>query len=387
MDKSGVRYKRNALSFGWHVGYYAFVLATAAKETNGGLSAETKTVISIIQPRLAELSRSFKMGIDFKAPHSSQEVRRLWADINQLQQAGSGILIVEKLRIQYGTAVGRFYELGNKIITYALTRERAEPELTILSANLRKEIEQLSSSLRLKKLAIDKIVSDNRVMLSATALEEEVFSSLEQSPARTRDETIEGSINMRILFLAANPVNTAPLDLEEELRSLEQELRGVQFRSQIKLIAHHAVRPDDLIRHVRAHQPNVIHFSGHGSTTGIILRNDTGGYSEIEGASLQRFLEGRGIDLVVLNACYSRSQADMIRSSVKTVVGTTDVVDDVAARRFTVAFYRSLGAGLSVREAFRDGRDAVDLHGGIDVFHSDGELDMKLVGGDPMPTH
>ena len=57
---------------------------------------------------------------------------------------------------------------------------------------------------------------------------------------------------MRILFLAANPSKTSPLDLEEELRSLEQELRGVKFRDSITLIARHAVRPDDLIRHVRA---------------------------------------------------------------------------------------------------------------------------------------
>jgi hypothetical protein len=35
---------------------------------------------------------------------------------------------------------------------------------------------------------------------------------------------------MRILFLAANPVATSHLDLEEELRSLESELRGVKYR-------------------------------------------------------------------------------------------------------------------------------------------------------------
>src|SRR5207245_2509466 len=104
------------------------------------------------------------------------------------------------------------------------------------------------------------------------------------------------------------------------------------------LIARHAVRPDDLIRHVRAEKPNVIHFSGHGSTTGIILRDDSGGYQAVAGANLKRFLEGRGVELVVLNACYSKSQADTIKGAVKTVVGTTDAVGDEAARRFTVAF-------------------------------------------------
>jgi CHAT domain-containing protein len=183
----------------------------------------------------------------------------------------------------------------------------------------------------------------------------------------------------RILFLAANPTTTSPLDLEEELRSLELELRGTKFRDSISLVARHAVRPDDLIRYVRDENPSVIHFSGHGSTTGIILRNDAGGDHLLEGPQLKRFLRGRGVDLVVLNACYSEHQADSIRSAVKAVVGTTDAVEDEAARRFTAAFYRSLGNGLSVREAFRDGTDAVALHGLTDVFHTDGDLDLVLV--------
>jgi CHAT domain-containing protein len=186
---------------------------------------------------------------------------------------------------------------------------------------------------------------------------------------------------MRILFLAANPLQTSRLDLEEELRSLEQELRGVRFRDSVTLIPRHAVRPDDLLRHVRTDKPTVIHFSGHGSTTGIILRADDGrAYHEVEGNSLRQFLEGRGVSLVLLNACYSTAHAEALKDVVATVVGTTDAVGDEAARRFATAFYRSLGDGLSVREALRDGKDAVALYGLKDVFRSHGDLDRVLVG-------
>lgn len=191
--------------------------------------------------------------------------------------------------------------------------------------------------------------------------------------------TQQRSAAVRILFLAANPTTTKRLDLEEELHGLEQELRGVKFRDSITLIARHAVRPDDLVRHVRNEKPSVIHFSGHGSTSGIILRDDTGGHKAIDGASLKRFLEGRGVQLVVLNACYSKTQADAITSAVNAVVGTTDAVSDEAARRFTIAFYRSIGEGLSVREAFRDAGDAVALHGLSDVFQTAGDLDIALI--------
>jgi CHAT domain-containing protein len=177
-------------------------------------------------------------------------------------------------------------------------------------------------------------------------------------------------------------MTTSHLDLEEELRSLELVLEGTKFRDSIRLVARHAVRPDDLVRYVRKEGPNVIHFSGHGSTGGIILRSDAGGDHAVQGPQLKRFLRGRGVEVVVLNACYSKSQADSVRPAVRAVVGTTDAVDDEAARRFTVAFYRSLGSGLSIREAFRDGTDAVALHGLPDVFHADGDLDLVLVSPD-----
>lgn len=197
------------------------------------------------------------------------------------------------------------------------------------------------------------------------------------------DKSIPGRVadrGMRILFLAANPSETSPLDLEEELRGLEEALRGVRFRDSITMLAGHAVRPDDLVRLVRREGPNVVHFSGHGSAEGIILRTDTGGFQVIGDNNLRQFLDGRGVQLVVLNACYSRHQADAILSAAEAVVGTTDAVGDEAARRFTVAFYRSLGDGLSIRDAFRDGCDAVALHGLSDVFYSAGKLSLRLVG-------
>ncbi len=196
----------------------------------------------------------------------------------------------------------------------------------------------------------------------------------------SRTKAAQRSKPMRILFMAANPMTTSRLDLEEELRSLEMELRGVKYRDQITFSARHAVRPDDLLRYVRSEQPTVIHFSGHGSSKGIVLRSDDGGYTEVSGQSLRRFLDGRGVGLLVLNACYTKAQADYVAGVVEAVVGTTETVGDEAARRFTVAFYRGLGDGLSIKEAFRDGGDAVALHGLDDVFWSSGDMDRIPLG-------
>lgn len=190
-----------------------------------------------------------------------------------------------------------------------------------------------------------------------------------------------GAGAMRILFLAANPTTTEHLDLEEEIRSIDRELLAAKFRDRISFIPKSAVRPDDLVRHVRMERPTVVHFSGHGSPGGIVLRSDAGGERPVAAEPLRRFFAGRGVTLVVLNACFSRSQAESIAKEVPCVIGTTDAVDDEAARRFATAFYRALGDGLPIREAFKDGKDAVGLEGYDDVFQSFGDLDRSLVSG------
>jgi hypothetical protein len=187
---------------------------------------------------------------------------------------------------------------------------------------------------------------------------------------------------LRILFLASNPDTTSRLDLEEELRALESELRAVRFRDKVRLTTGHAIRPDDLVRLLRSFQPTVVHFSGHGSEEGIILRSDVG-HVAVTGSALARLLRDRGVRLVVLNACFSTSQAESIREVVGAVVGTTAAVGDEAARRFSVAFFRTLGDGHSLRDAFRDGGDAVAVHDLDDVYHALGNLDISLIGSGP----
>lgn len=183
----------------------------------------------------------------------------------------------------------------------------------------------------------------------------------------------------RILFLASNPTTTSALDLEEELRSLQTELRGVRYRDDIALIPRHAVRPDDLVRYLRQDQPTIVHFSGHGSTSGIVLRTEDG-HTLVSGRALQRLFRERGVELAVLNACFSNEQAESLMEVIPAVVGTTHAVGDIAARRFSTAFYRTLGDGHSVDDAFRDGGDAVAVHELEDVFKAYGDLGRAVVG-------
>lgn len=195
-----------------------------------------------------------------------------------------------------------------------------------------------------------------------------------RTPARRPAKTL------KILFLAANPFDTSSLDLEEELRAIQLELRGAKHRDRIQFVTEHAVRPDDLVRHLRTVNPDLVHFSGHGTRAGIVLRDDDGGARQVRRDALARLFGGRNVKLLVLNACFSDHQAQALSGAVRTVVGTTDTVGDEAARRFSVAFYRALADGHSIADAFRDGGDAIDLHDLEDVYRLVGEADTVMVG-------
>ncbi len=184
---------------------------------------------------------------------------------------------------------------------------------------------------------------------------------------------------MTILFLSANPKSYDRLDIEDEMRCLDLALESVRYRDRIRNVPKLAVRPDDLIQHVRNSKPNVIHFSGHGETGGLVLRDESGGFREIDGQTLKSFLKDRQVELVVLNACLSKVHADEILEVVKAVIATEGLIDDDAAIRFTPAFYRALGNGLTIAEALRDGNDNIANDGLSGEFYGAGDLRLVMV--------
>ena len=71
-----------------------------------------------------------------------------------------------------------------------------------------------------------------------------------------------------ILILAANPKSTERLRLDEEVKKIEQGLERSKRRDQFKLVVKWAVTDDDLRRSLLDHEPEIVHFSGHGTGIG-----------------------------------------------------------------------------------------------------------------------
>ncbi|MBZ0275360.1 MAG: TIR domain-containing protein [Anaerolineae bacterium] len=171
----------------------------------------------------------------------------------------------------------------------------------------------------------------------------------------------------RILFLAANPSHTNPLRLGEEIRTILERIRGSRYRDQLDTKQGWAVRYSDLQQYLLEYAPHIVHFSGHGGENGaIMLENERGESQPVNKKTLQllfRAFKEKGVRLVVLNACFSAVQAEVIAEEVGCVVGMTRAVGDRATVAFAGAFYNALTFGRSVQAAFNLGAGAMSLTG------------------------
>jgi CHAT domain len=169
----------------------------------------------------------------------------------------------------------------------------------------------------------------------------------------------------RILFLAANPAGSQ-LQLDVESRAIEQKIRATDHRDSLELVTKWAVRPDDLLEYLNEYRPHVVHFSGHGTEEEqIILVDDSHRAIPVSAAALKQLFTTLkdNIRVVLLNACYSQDQAEAIVEVIDCAIGMKQEIGDEAAMAFAASFYRAVGYGHSVNDAFEQGKVALMLQG------------------------
>lgn len=146
--------------------------------------------------------------------------------------------------------------------------------------------------------------------------------------------------------------------LAEECAEIQRELQLARHREKFHFESRWAVRIDDLRRHLLEMDPAVVHISGHGSANGgMVLQNEHGLYQPVTARALAKMVAAatRRLRVVVLNACFSRAQAEEIAARVDCVVSMDGAIGDDAARAFASGFYSGLGNGRSVGNAVRLG--------------------------------
>lgn len=170
----------------------------------------------------------------------------------------------------------------------------------------------------------------------------------------------------KILVLSANPNGTSKLQLDKEVRDIQEGLRQTQYREKFEFKASWAVRIKDIRRALLSYRPNIIHFSGHGVEDGCLyIENEQGSIQSICPDALAGLFKifAEDIQCVLLNACYSEEQAKAIAQHIDHVIGMRKEIGDSAAVEFSTAFYEALGEGCSIKKAYEIGRNAIHLAG------------------------
>jgi len=169
----------------------------------------------------------------------------------------------------------------------------------------------------------------------------------------------------RILILTANPQQTNPLRLGEEVREIENALLRARNRDQLELVTRWAVTPRGMQRAILDVSPQIVHFCGHGTgDQGLALEDETGQVKFVSATALAELFQlFDEVECVLLNACYSEVQAEAIGQHIHHVIGMNQPIGDRAAIEFAVSFYDAIGAGKGYDFAYKCGRSGISMAG------------------------
>ena len=169
-----------------------------------------------------------------------------------------------------------------------------------------------------------------------------------------------------ILFLAANPAGTTPLQLDEEARSIQQKIRMADYRDSIRFESRWATRSGDILQAINETNPTIVHFSGHGTENGdLVLLNPDGSAKLVskEAISMAMSTASDTIRLVVFNACFSEPQAESVIENIDAAIGMSTSIGDEAACIFASQLYSSIGFGRSLQISFNQALAQLMLEG------------------------
>lgn len=169
-----------------------------------------------------------------------------------------------------------------------------------------------------------------------------------------------------VLFLAANPNGTAPLQLDEEARAIQQKIRMSDYRDSVRFESRWATRSGDILQAINETNPTIVHFSGHGAPNGdLVLLNPDGSPKLVskEIISLAMATASDTIRLVVFNACFSEVQAQNVVNHIDAAIGMSTSIGDEAACVFAAQLYSSIGFGRSLQTSFKQAIAQLMLEG------------------------
>lgn len=260
----------------------------------------------------------------------------------------------ERARIDNASITNKIGTIDSKIGAENLKLQSAEKSLSLEEEKETKRRQRDTERLN-RRSQQQMNTMDSQIKLNST-LHNEALSEIEKLKALPQ--------NITVLFLAANPLDTGELRLDEEARSIHEMIRKSEYRDTMQLVSHWATRALDVLQAINECKPSIVHFSGHGSPTGeLIFQNDSGAAAPVSTDAIVQLMRSfpDEIQLVFFNACFSHQQAEAVLYYVPAAIGMNSSIGDEAARVFASQFYSAIGFGKSLLAAFDQAKTALML--------------------------
>lgn len=149
-----------------------------------------------------------------------------------------------------------------------------------------------------------------------------------------------------ILFIGAETQRHTRVT--REANAIEERLaRFKRFEFQ----ARHDCSFDDLIDHLLALKPAMLHIACHGDGEGLHFKDGVVAHDDV----LEELKAHRSLSSVVFSVCYSASLAEGLAAHVTDTVGMRDAISDDGAIAFSTVLYGAYASGRSLRESVEAG--------------------------------
>ncbi len=176
---------------------------------------------------------------------------------------------------------------------------------------------------------------------------------------------------IKVLFLASDPFrDRAALRLDEEVRAIEHAIRKGRAHEGVQLIPHFATRTRDLQDALLRHDPQIVHFAGHGDDTGALyLGDDHGRPRKVTKEALAKLfgILHEWIRVVILNGCDTLAIIEALGDAVDYSIGMNRPLSDPSALVFARAFYGALAMGRTVKDSFELGVSQLEIEGSAEA--------------------
>lgn len=172
--------------------------------------------------------------------------------------------------------------------------------------------------------------------------------------------------DQRVLLLCADVNGYSRIGFSREIRELEARIGRSSHRCQMTLIPKMAVRIPDILAALNEHQPDIVHITGHGTSSGeVIILDETDEIVHLDASKVARLLWPfrEVVTAVVFNVCFSVKQALAVAQQGTLSIGMDSDIDDGSAILFSSTFYQALAYGATLESAYEQARTVMAING------------------------